>query len=106
MKLRLEDGTEYNKLTAQIINDALTKLDGDLNNYALLLESDDLYMQTAREERGLFALEYRDADGNQYESDVVVTLAQVIEAFKKFAVGDKTYLRDFRWKQMPDTSDI
>jgi hypothetical protein len=106
MKLLLEDGTEFDKLTAQIITDALAKLDGDMNNYAILLESDDLYMQTAREERGLFALEYHDADGKHYESDVLVTLAQVAEAFKKYAIGDSSYLRDFRWKQMPETSDL
>jgi hypothetical protein len=102
MKLTLEDGTEYATVTDQTIVEALGKLDGVDNSFAILLHKDDVYMQTAFQERGLYALEYRDEAGKQYESAVLATHAQVISAFQKYAQADRSWLRDFRWQPLEE----
>jgi hypothetical protein len=100
MKLKLEDGTEYSTIDNQVLAGALAKLDGIDNSFALLMHSDEVYMQTAIQERGLYALEYRDESGKQYETAVMATQGQVITAFQKYARGDRSWLRDFRWQPL------
>jgi hypothetical protein len=102
MKLMLEDGTEYSKVSEQSITEALNRLDGIDNTFIILLQSDDVFIQAARYEPGLYALEYRDERGAQFEAATLATQAQVTGAFSKYAQTDKSWLRDFNWRPMSD----
>lgn len=100
MKLVLEDGTEYLTVDDSAIAEALAKLDAVENTFAILMVNDTATMQAAIQERGLYALEYTDDTGRQYESAVMVTLSQVSLGFQKFARQDRSFLRDFRWEPL------
>lgn len=100
MKLVLENGDEYEQLNAATISDALGRLDGVENGFAILLETEEVFMQTALNDRSLYALEYRDAQGQLYETATLATLEQVTSAFQKYAQRDHSWLRDFRWQPL------
>jgi hypothetical protein len=102
MKLMLEDGTEYTTITEQTIAEVLNMLEGVDNDFAILMQSDEVFMQAARAEPGLYALEYRDGVGRQFESATLATLAQITAAFNKYAQGDKSWVRDFNWQPLAD----
>ncbi len=100
MKLILENGTESEKLTPGTIAEAIQKLDGVENGYLVLTIADNVYMQSALQEEGLYALEYRDPQGEMMESDTWLTQAQLESVLQKFARGDQSFLRDVRWQSM------
>jgi hypothetical protein len=100
MKLTLENGTETESLNKSAISEAIGKLDGVENGYLMLAASDNVYMQAALQEAGLYALEYRTPKGEMMESDTWLTQAQLENVLNKFARGDQSFLRDVRWQEM------
>jgi hypothetical protein len=99
MKLTLENGTETDQPTQEAISEAIARLDGVENGYLMISASDRVYMQTALQEEGLYALEYRNSD-DMMESDTWLTQAQLETVLQKFVRGDQSFLRDVRWQPM------
>jgi hypothetical protein len=102
MKLMLEDGTSHDRVTETVITQSLEKLDAVDNTFVILMQNDDVFIQAARYEPGLYALEYRDETGSLFESAVLATTAQVTSAFTKYAQNDSSWLDDFNWRPQSD----
>lgn len=102
MKLMMEDGREYDRITEQTIGEALTSLDSVDNTFVILMQSDAAFIQAAHYEPGLYAVEYRTETGDQFEAATLATQMQVTSAFNKYAQRDRSWLRDFNWKPLAD----
>ena len=102
MKLELENGKTIDHPNSLEIEDLLRTLDGESNGFAILSESDLVYVQAAGGRETGLAVEYQDGTTDQHYTSAVggASLHEVVEAFRTYAVGDGRWKMMFKWEKL------
>jgi hypothetical protein len=109
LRLTLENGTVYENPDATEIESALRSLSWATDNsFAILEQTDQTYMQTAREDdpnvdpqNPFCVLEYQDGSLDRHFHAVgAIALDRVIEAFVQYVRGDDTWRNAFEWERI------
>lgn len=102
MLLELENGESYKEPDSTTIESALRTLDGEGNDYAILSQADEVYVQAAGSPETGFILEYRagSADAHFQSLRDDLALEKVVRTFVQYAAGDPSWKAAFEWKPL------
>ncbi len=89
----MADGTISKTITEKQIEDNINKLDDD--NFFLILNRDEGFMQSAYSEKGL-TVQYKE-NGKQFEAKEYMSKENAIIMFKKYFKGDDTWKDGIEW---------
>lgn len=102
MKLELENGQIIEDPDASEIEDHLRTLDGRLNGFAILAQSELSYIQAAGGCEEGFTIEHQGGSTDQHFTSGTGDIAfhDVVEAFRAYAAGDDRWRTMFAWERL------
>jgi hypothetical protein len=103
MELEMEDGTVLEAPSAQAIAQALEKLDGKRNSFAILARDEMTYIQTSGSVKDGFDLEYQEGSTDRHfrAAGQGLTLQDVVGAFQDYAAGGLGWRSAVQWENSP-----
>jgi hypothetical protein len=101
MRLESESEKPIDNPTPEQLEQVLRSLRLPGNSFAILGTTPSVYMQTARNEDGSFHVEYQEgALDKHYRMRSPCPIADVIDVFKRYLVGDKSWRSKYEWQWM------
>ena len=97
MQLETASGSSCDSVTeADLVS--LFDREWGADEFAILAQEGEVYIQAAGEGDGPYVLEYRDGDeGSHFECARTLSKAEVRSAFMKYLKGDGSWKSDFEW---------
>jgi hypothetical protein len=99
MQLEVSDGSAIASPTASQIADALARLPGGADSFAILSSGDQAYVQVAGSASEGFALEYRaGSESEHYRASRSMPLNVVRDVFERYARNDPAWRSQVSWE--------
>jgi len=82
------------------IEESIRSLTDDVDSFAILARSDQVYIQTSGDPHNGFVLEYRDGSEEEHYSctNFELTAEQVIRAFQSYLANDDKWKSELEWQ--------
>jgi hypothetical protein len=105
MKITCSTGAEINDPTLEQIIDVLSGLDDRENNYAILSQNEQNYIQTSGNVIEGFRIEYQEGSWRDHflTARDDISFGEVVDSFKQYAQQDASFKENFDWFPEDDT---